>query len=68
MLLIGWGEEEGSGEVEGKDGDAVVAAGEGVGGVDLGVAGCAECGGVGAAGELGRGGRAHLAHPHALVP
>ena len=46
----------------------MVAAGEGVGGVDVGVAGGAEGGGVGLAEERRRGALARLAHPHALVP
>lgn len=49
------------------DGDTVVAGGEGVGGVDVGVAGGAEGGGVGFAEEGGGGTLAGLADPDALV-
>ena len=53
---------------DGEDRDAVVAACERVGGVDVGVAGGAEGGGVGLAEERRRCPLAGLADPHAFVP
>jgi len=52
---------------EGRDGEALVAARERVGRVDVGVAGGAERGGVGAAGDGGGGVLADLAQPDARV-
>lgn len=52
---------------EGDDREALVAAGEGIGGVDVGVTRDAEGGGVGSASDAGRSLLADLAHPDALV-
>lgn len=52
---------------EGDDGEALVAAGEGVGGVDVGVARDAEGSRVGSARDAGRSLLADLAHPDSLV-
>lgn len=52
---------------EGDDREALVAAGEGIGGVDVGVARHAEGGGVGSARDTSRSLLADLAHPDALV-
>ncbi|GER34407.1 arginine/serine-rich zinc knuckle-containing protein 33, partial [Striga asiatica] len=57
----------GCGVVEGGKREALVAAGEGVGGVDVAVAGGAEGGGVGLAGDGGGGLLADLADPDARV-
>nr|GMC76748.1 hypothetical protein Iba_chr03eCG4130 [Ipomoea batatas] len=56
---------EGAGD--GKNRDAVVAARQGVGGVDVGVVGCVERGGVGLAEEGGWRALAGLTHPDALM-
>lgn len=55
------------GVVEGSDGDALVAAGEWVGRVDVTVASHAESGGVSLAGDVSRGLLADLADPDARV-
>jgi hypothetical protein len=57
-----------SGGADGLHGDALVAARQRVGVVDVGVARGAERGGVGAARHGGRRALAHLADPHPLVP
>lgn len=56
---------EGAGD--GKNRDVVVAARQGVGGVDVGVVGCVERGGVGLAEEGGWRALAGLTHPDALM-
>lgn len=53
---------------DGENGDALVAAGEGIGGVDVGVAGGAEGGGVSLAEERRRSSLAGLAEPDAFMP
>lgn len=57
----------GGGAEEGGDGDALMAAGEGVGGVDVGIAGGAEGGSVGFADDDGGGSLTDLAEPSASV-
>jgi len=52
---------------ERRDGDALVAAGEGVGGVDIAIAGKAERGGVGFTGHMRGRLLAHLAEHDARV-